>query len=505
VSDIERFANAFAGLEIAYLRRQDNTTGSKNSGKIDSRYSIVRETPTRQVFAEHLSEGSAGIGIVPIREDGTCSWGCIDVDEYHIDLPAIQKRLIGYSLPFVVSRSKSGGAHLFLFTDEPVDASLMRRKLFELAAALGYSQGEVFPKQEKLLLERGDIGNALNLPYCSAEASTRYALKPNGSSATLSEFLDLIEKQCLTEAELENLEVTLDEVLEEAPPCLQYLCEQGFPKGTRNNGLFNIGVYLRKAFQDTWEVEIEDCNRRYMDPPLPSSEVVAVIKQLQKKDYRYRCKDQPIISYCDATSCKSRRFGIGPADYTPSFSNLSKFNSDPPLWFLTVGADRLVLQTEDLQNQTKFQRACMEALNMMPPKMGERGWQALVQKLLDKVEIIDVPQEVSIQGQFLNLLEAFCTDRAQAQTRDELMLGKPWTSEARTYFRLKDLLDYCSRQNFKQYNHTQMASKLSDIGGEHKFFNLKGKGVNVYHVAEFMVDKTPYVLPELKQDKEDVM
>ena len=77
MSDIERFANAFTGLELAYLRRKDNATGSKNSGKVDSHYSIVRETPTRQVFAEHLSEGSAGIGIVPIREDGTCSWGCI--------------------------------------------------------------------------------------------------------------------------------------------------------------------------------------------------------------------------------------------------------------------------------------------------------------------------------------------------------------------------------------------------------------------------------------------
>ena len=377
MSDIERFANAFTGLELAYLRRQDNATGSKNSGKVDSRYSIVRETPTLQVFADHLSEGSAGIGIVPIREDGTCLWGCIDIDEYPIDLPAIQKRLQEYKLPFIVSRSKSGGAHLFLFMEEAVDASLMRRKLFELSAALGYSQGEVFPKQEKLLLERGDIGNALNLPYCSAEASTRYALKPDGASATLSEFLDLVEKHRLTEVELEDLEVNINDALEEGPPCLQYLCEQGFPKGTRNNGLFNMGVYLRKAFQDTWEVEIEEYNRRYMDPPLPSSEVVAVIKQLHKKDYGYRCKDQPIINYCDATTCKSRRFGIGPADYTPTFSNLSKFNSDPPLWFLTVGSDRLVLQTEDLQNQTKFQRACMEALNMMPPKMSERPWQVL--------------------------------------------------------------------------------------------------------------------------------
>ena len=503
MSLVERFSHIFAGLELAYCRFIPNK--SSGSGKLEGQYTTVREKPTLDLFSQHLSDSGFGIGIVPIREDGTCLWGCIDIDIYPIDLPSIQTNLSRNNLPFIVSRSKSGGAHLLLFMSEPVEASLMRRKLFEISAGLGFSQGEVFPKQEKLLLERGDIGNAFNLPYYKASASTRYALKENGEAASLEEFLDAVDKRRLTEEQLTQLCIESVDSLEDAPPCIQYLCTQGFPKGTRNNGLFNIGVYLHKAYPDNWEHELEEFNRKYMDPPLPSMEVVTIIKQLNKKEYQYRCKEQPIVSYCDAAVCKTRKFGVGPSDYTPTFSNLSKFNSDPPLWFLNVGDRRLVLDTDELQNQTKFQRACMEALNMMTPKMSERAWQAAVQTLLDKVEIIDVPEEVSIQGQFYSLLESFCTDRAQAQTREELLLGKPWTDEGRTYFRLRDILDYCSRHNFKHYNLTQMASNISDMGGEHKFFNIKGKGVNCYHIDEYVTDKIPFELPELKESKEGVL
>ena len=47
-------------------------------------------------------------------------------------------------------RSKSGGAHLFLFTEEPVTAEDLRNKLTQLAAVLGYGNCEIFPKQIKI-------------------------------------------------------------------------------------------------------------------------------------------------------------------------------------------------------------------------------------------------------------------------------------------------------------------------------------------------------------------
>ena len=40
-------------------------------------------------------------------------------------------------LPLIVCRSKSGGAHVFLFTSDYVSAKLMRDKLVQIRAVLG--------------------------------------------------------------------------------------------------------------------------------------------------------------------------------------------------------------------------------------------------------------------------------------------------------------------------------------------------------------------------------
>ena len=50
-------------------------------GKVQGRAYTKEEPVTQKQWTEHLS-GKVGLGIIPIRTDGTCSWGAIDVDEY---------------------------------------------------------------------------------------------------------------------------------------------------------------------------------------------------------------------------------------------------------------------------------------------------------------------------------------------------------------------------------------------------------------------------------------
>ena len=90
----------------------------------------------------------------------------------------------------VVCRSKSGGAHCFLFVTEWVTAT-DAETLQKISTSLGYGNSEIFPKQVKLHLDRGDIGNFLNLPYYNAEDGLRYAIQDDGTSATLEEFYAL--------------------------------------------------------------------------------------------------------------------------------------------------------------------------------------------------------------------------------------------------------------------------------------------------------------------------
>ena len=188
----------------------------------------------------------------------------------------------------------------------------------------------------------------------------------SGNSLTPREFLDYVDTIVLTEEELEKLDPApvLENIewLSSSPPCLEHLVAQGFPKGMRNSGLFNVGVFLRKKFPDDWERRLEEVNHQHMQPTLSSQEVLGVVKQLKKKDYFYRCNDQPIASHCNSPLCRTRKYGVGASGGAPLFSNLSKQNSDPPIWFLDVEGGRLELETEELLNQTRFQRKCMSVL-----------------------------------------------------------------------------------------------------------------------------------------------
>ena len=478
------FYDIFEGSRRAHgvFNIDQNGTGLKQQGVAKT---IKTAGPTSENWRAHL-DGKAGLGIIPINEDNQVRWGAIDIDTYSLDIPELVLKIQSFNLPLVVCRSKSGGAHVFCFVKEFIPAGDMQDKLRELAAGLGYGGVEIFPKQREVLVDRGDIGSWLNMPYFEGENSVRYGYNPKGVALSPEEFVAYVRSQTITHQEVLDLKVPEIDDIEGGPPCLKILLKQGFPEGTRNNGLFNVGVYLKQATPDKWENQIEEYNRKYVSPPLPAQEVLTLISTLKKKEYNYKCSDEPIRSYCDVQKCRTCKFGVGKGNTAPTFSSLSKLDSKPPLWFLSIDDKRLELTTEQLQNQTKFQRACMEVLNLMPPKMKEVAWQAQIQSLMDSgMEIIEVSSDISTEGQFLELLESFCTDVAQAGTREEILLGKPFTEEGVTYFRIKDLREYLLKHRFTELETNKIASKLRDLKAKTKFWNIKGRGTNVWFIKAF--------------------
>ena len=507
----EQFASLLEGLSLAYgkFTAGEERADGKRKGKMIMVSEDLSEEKIQQLWEGHLL-GTQSIGIVPIQEDNNCMWGAIDIDDYTLDIPGLAKQLHSMKLPLIPCRSKSGGAHLYLFLSEKVSAALLQSKLREIASAIGKGQSEIFPKQKELLIERGDRGNCLNMPYFGGDSSTRYGVGPDGESLSMKDFVKLAEKYRISKKELKDITFAQEseelEWIADGPPCLQQLANQGFPQGTRNNSLFNIGVYLIKRYEDDWETKLEEINHKAMQPPLGASEIVTLQKTLSKKEYNYRCNEQPIVNHCNSALCRTKKFGIGSTGGMPQFGTLSKYESDPPIWFLDVEDGRLELETEDLQNQLRFQRKCMNALNTMPPILKSQTWQGVVQQLLANAEIIEVSNEVSIEGQFHELLEAFCTDRAQARNRDELLLGKPWTESQTTHFRLKDLQNFLARNNFKEYSRTQITARIikmnnGDAKSSKGFFNIKGKGVNVWTIPEYQsVDSAYDTSEEVAED-----
>jgi hypothetical protein len=473
MADITKFKAIFSGLDIAYGTYV--IKGERGDGKQNGQATVVRKPPTDDLWERHLIGVEPSLGIIPIRADNTCIWGCIDIDQYPIDHGALVEKIAALQLPLIVCRSKSGGAHCFLFTTEPIPARDMQEYLKACAALLGEAGREIFPKQAEILVDRGDTGNFLNLPYFAGDDGTRYAFNLDGSAATLEEFYALHE----TFAQTPPLVVpeppkVAEAPIKDGPPCLQALCSQGFPEGTRNNGLFNVGIYLKKLAPASWEDRVVEHNQKYFAPPLPNNEVQLVIKQLGKKDYRYKCKDAPLNSFLQRWFM-SERGGTGSAVMGLIRRHFRRSRSTPVSHrsgSLISMVRRIELETDSLFNQAAFQKACLERLNLLPPTLKKMDWEnmlnGLLKEMVETEQISEASEDTSVTGRFMDLLEEFTTHMQQAMDREELLMGRPWidTEDGRCHFRMKDLDAHLLRNNFKGMTAPKMAQRLRDMGGE---------------------------------------
>ena len=508
---MDNFAERFLGLFAGYNKAHGQTAVLDRSkhGKTQAHYQIVHEPLTVELVQNHL-DGKLGVGSIPIDETSRCSFGALDIDDYNLDLPALLAKVKRFKLPLVMCRSKSGGAHLFLFLSEKVAAAEVRDRLAEFASVLGWGNCEIFPKQEEVRVDRGDVGNFINLPYQNSKHTTRYALKADGDGLTLKEFLVLAEKTRISAKGLSSISLGSDKVLlPDGPPCCQQLTEFGIPEGGRNTTLLNIGIYYRKCDPNNWKDLLEKHNRDYCTPPLPAREIVIIQEQLEKKDYAYTCKQEPLHSHCNKSLCRSRKFGIGFHNSHPVVGGLTVVESEPPVWFINVDGSRLELSTKQLQMQVEFQRACMEQMYKMPAKMKDADWRDLIDTLLSDATRISVPEELTHKGLFVELVESFCTSRIAAHSPEELLTGKPWTEEGLTYFKLSSLQDFLKRNGFTNYTRGQITERLKEMneGIENfKTYRFKDnkdhwKSVRVWFVPE--MNRGEVDLPEVTFESED--
>jgi len=417
MSQTQRFMEAFRGSDAAHGQTQIGT--KRKNGKTEAKSFVVREPLTEAKVEEHLS-GKSGVGAIPIRSDNKCCFAALDIDTYPIDHHKIVMAIAEFSLPMVVCRSKSGGAHLYIFFDDWYEAIYVREYMSEIAAALGYAGCEIFPNVSLSDLEKIDFGTAREFMY-------------------------------------------------DGPPCLQIIMSDGTVEGHRNTVMLNYGVYLKAKYPEDWMSRFEEGNVRYCKPALPASEIVTLQQQLSKKDYFYQCKVEPLCSHCNKQLCRSRKFGIGSSEMSmPSISGLTIMLSEPRLYFLDVDGQRLELATKQLQIPLQFQEACMEQLNYMPPLLKAGEWQQVVNDLMSNATTIEVPEELTVTGQFKELLQVFCTSRIRAMSPEELELGKPWTDDGKTYFKIKGLQEFLKNRSFTKLNRPQIQQRLEEINGKDK-------------------------------------
>jgi len=492
----ERFMAAFAGFGAAHGRT--DISEERRAGKTKAKSYVVRKPLTVELVQSHL-DGGDGVGAIPINEDNKCKFGALDIDVYPLDHTALIKQLSQNNVPCIVCRSKSGGAHVFFFFKEWMSAGEFRDKAAEIAALLGHGKCEVFPKQEQVLVERGDVGNFINLPYFDAEQTMRPAILPDGDGATLEQFLDMIDEVSVDPNEFRKLPIggSVD-LYPDYIPCVRQMLAMGISEGGRNKFAFQLGIFLKKYDEVNWKTLLEEHNAKDFHPPLPASEIVTIQNQVEKKEWGYLCSEEPMASYCNKNVCRTMTHGIGGGGSLPTISGLSVVMSEPRLWFLDIDGRRLELDTDQLQNPRLFQRCCMEQLNFMPERAKDADWQSLINNLMDNCNQIEVPQELTYKGQFTDLLEGYCTGRVQAVTVEELMLGKPYTDneEQRTYFRLDSLMEFLRQKKFDSYTRAQIQERIKEMNdgtdshGVKRFKTSGGKwkSVRVWWVPEFAAE-----------------
>jgi hypothetical protein len=487
---VKQFRELFSGLNRAYGLYELGNPKFNETEKQSGRAKTVHEPLPKELWREHLT-GKTGLGIVPIRDDNTVTWCAIDIDTYPVDHREIAKKLEDSNIQGNVFRSKSGGAHVFFFLEENIPAKIAQDVLRRVASSIGYGKTEIFSKQTELVAERGDVGNWINLPYFNEAETERYLVHPERGPIIFNEAVDYLQSRIVPVEIFSNwYKNIVNELLPDGPPCLNFLVPSGIPKGSRNNGLFNMGVYARKAHEEEWEKHLEEYNKKHIHPPLDSKEVQAVIKSLKRKDYAYTCNRDPIQSHCNSILCRQKPYGIVEDSGLPKLGGLTKLLTKPPIWFLDVDGTRMELDTEDLQSQSKFQKRCMDYLNTMPSLMKQTIWRQTVQDLLENVHEIEVPEDATPAGQFWAYLEQFCTGRAQAKFKEDLLLGKPWlnTEDNCHYFRLRDVMQFLYRLGFKELSRAKITSILRDRGARHAFFNIRGHGTNVWKLINFNQD-----------------
>jgi hypothetical protein len=306
---------------------------------------------------------------------------------------------------------------------------------------------------------------------------------------SLEEFYKLYNIYAQSKEEVEKIEIKetkIEEVFKDGPPCLNRLAKDGFGEGSRNNALFNVAIYFKQSSPDTWQDKVVEANLKYMSPPLSNSEVQQLLKSIGKKGYdKYRCKLPPIVDVCNASLCRTKKFGIGgDEEIMPKLGNLTKYNSNPPQYFLDIGEEekeenkkqkRIELKAEQLASPSLFSLAILEKADLLVPKLKEKDWREFYLKpLVDKLQVVEPLESLNPINQITSLLQDWTTNRQNARTMDDIFNKLPYTDDKRefTYFRMEDFFNFCKK------NHWEMdKAKTGNL-----IKQLKDKGIFVSEV-----------------------
>ena len=485
---LERFINIFEGSNDFYgqAKRIDN----RLSVKVEVEAWTKKEPVSKQLWKNHLEGVGPQLGIAPLRKDGTCKWGAIDIDKNNYDYKELLNKIREKNFPLIMFRSKSGRAHVYMFMKDFYSAEEVKLVMNKFAAKLGIADilDRVYPMQ--INLESNMFGSWLNMPYFNHEEGSTFAYTDDFEDADVETFFEMYDKYAqdnLTDFLVEEVkEVVKPKKAKEKTiedfflPCVKNCLKDNngkVPSVNRNDFLLHKYVWSMRAVKaglkniekfSTYNAKnlLKFFNKNYLQDPLEEKEIDNTILKSTDREYNYLCKRPDIKKYCDASACTRHVCGITPqealdlVEATQGLGNITEYTSVPPIFYETVEvtqADKVkkfirVEMTGDVLINKKLWINALTSMGNFPPiaivKLKDAAFLDMQYERLEKRVKEKADEEASEEYEFKALVYDFIRKQTVSFLKEDLLENACYVDKKTSLldFKLDNFMNYLKTQ-----------------------------------------------------------
>jgi len=310
-----------------------------------------------------------------------------------------------------------------------------------------------------------------------------------GRDLPLSEFLNLVEAREITPEDLQGAVQQTEDSDKKMPPCIEAMEKMGCHEGGRSNTLFHVGVYLKRRYPDDWAEHLHDWNKDHCEPPMKFNEVQVIVGSVDRKQYQYKCNDEPMKSLCEKSLCLRREFGIGNAGdeaYADlPITSLVRLLTEPVTWIVGIEGSRIKLTTQQLMSFNQFQARVAEEIVEMQPGRSPKQWSTEIAELMTNCTDEQVPAPVTEKGQIENTYYDWTAANVPVMDqKDYVSRGLPYYDAQNDCILFKGMsfITYLANQLPNKVDTATAWATIKALGGKEIMEKVYGKEIKLWSV-----------------------
>lgn len=421
------------------------TGKDQHSGKVSGKYTVKKKLDYNEMIL-HIAAPDMYIGRNPLLKESKVIWCCLDIDVPDITRFEITNMTSIFSIPLVLTQSKSSRLRLWFFFKKPEDGNRVKNILssFKKGFHKKDEEIEVFPKS----LAANSKGGHLLLPK-----PIEYKIWLNGKMVSVDSFISHVENNRI---DLSSLEQKLPAI---APKCLYgSLYSNKCIDSLRNDTLFKVAIWLKTFCEQD---RLRDClyyinTHRVLDP-LDVTEVDTIAGSIFKTDYKKKCvkgcQHNSTCTYNGALKGNADLITIEAADF--SVVRLYKYIGDIPLYKIELkipGLEKNAIinlgTSENLIRPAAFSRKVFEHTGILPRSVKPDDWRDLINALSPITEEVAYTKDSEIETLiFDNLAKyiriAFSEDISSVRNAHCAYYDR---KTGITYFKLNSFIQWLGRE-----------------------------------------------------------